>query len=86
MTDLGHDQVKPDGGDSRSLDKVTIATAWSPAPGIFGRPEVRLFYTYARWNEAARLAATPGDALSTSGVFGTAYHGSTFGLQAEHWW
>ncbi|MBL8485133.1 MAG: carbohydrate porin, partial [Rhodocyclaceae bacterium] len=101
QAELGHDRVKPSGGDARSLTKFTIAPTLAAAPGFWSRPELRLFYTYARWNDAARTAAdanvaaalaagnTPDFAiasLSSSGVFGGKTHGSTVGLQVEAWW
>jgi maltoporin len=86
LAEIGHDRVSPSGGDTRHLTKFTLAPAWSPTPGFWGRPEVRLFYTYARWNDAAGQAATAGDPLSASGVFAGRRHGSTAGLQMEYWW
>jgi maltoporin len=86
LAELGFDRVKPEGAATRNLAKLTVAPTWSSATGLFGRPEVRLFYTWARWNDAAKLAATPGDALSLSGVYGGDNHGSTLGVQVEHWW
>ena len=62
----------------------------SPAgPGFWARPEFRLYYTYASWNDAAQRAANvmaEGSALSDTGAFGNARHGSNFGVQVEHWW
>ena len=87
--ELGRDQVEAPGG-TRKLTKFTVAPTWSPAgPGFWARPELRLYYTYASWNEAAQRAASEleaGSALSDSGVFGTARHGSNVGVQVEYWW
>ncbi|KXU37529.1 hypothetical protein AXK11_02220 [Cephaloticoccus primus] len=87
--EVGHDQVKPTDGDSRSMTKLTIAPILSPAgSGFWQRPEIRLFYTYGFWNEAAQQAAgrlNPGAALSDTGAFGTSRHGGTFGIQVEYW-
>ncbi len=89
VTELGHDQVKAADG-TRKLSKFTFAPTWSPkGPGFWTRPEVRLYYTYASWNAAAQRAATEfdaGSALSDSGAFGSARHGSNAGLQVEYWW
>ncbi|TLX58216.1 maltoporin [Stutzerimonas nosocomialis] len=89
VTELGHDQVDADGG-TRKLTKFTIAPTWSPAgPGFWERPEVRVYYTYAEWNAAAQRAASliaAGSALSDTGTFGDARHGSNFGVQVEYWW
>ncbi|MES2821928.1 MAG: carbohydrate porin, partial [Pseudomonadota bacterium] len=82
--EVGRDQVDAPGG-TRKLTKFTIAPTWSPAgPGFWTRPEVRLYYTYASWNQAAQRAANEiaaGSALSDSGAFETARHGSNFGVQ-----
>ena len=89
VTELGHDQVKAADG-TRKLSKFTFAPTWSPkGPGFWARPEVRLYYTYASWNAAAQRAANEfdaGSALSDSGAFGSARHGSNAGLQVEYWW
>lgn len=89
VTELGRDQVEAPGG-TRKLTKFTIAPTWSPAgPGFWERPEIRLYYTYASWNEAAQRAASQmaaGSALSDTGAFGSDLHGSNFGVQIEYWW
>lgn len=89
VTEFGHDQVDTTGG-TRKLSKFTLAPTWSPkGPGFWSRPEVRLYYTYASWNGAAKRAANElaaGSALSDTGVYGTAQHGANIGLQIEYWW
>ena len=89
VTELGHDQVKAADG-TRKLSKFTFAPTWSPnGPSFWARPEVRLYYTYASWNAAAQRAANEfdaGSALSDSGAFGSARHGSNAGVQIEYWW
>jgi maltoporin len=89
LVEAGNDTVRPSGGSSRSLTKFTIAPAFSADRGFWSRPELRLFYTYARWDQAAQAAAdatNPGSALSSTGVFGNTTHGANFGVQAEAWW
>lgn len=90
--ELGCDRVKPSGNAARSLIKLTNAPthAWA-GPGFWSRPEVRLFYTYAKWNDAARLAANGSTdsvvaSLSSNGVFAAQNYGSTIGVQLEGWW
>ncbi|WP_423228008.1 maltoporin [Phytopseudomonas dryadis] len=87
--EIGRDQIDAPGG-TRKLDKFTIAPIWSPSgPGFSARPEFRLYYTYARWNEAAQRAANllaAGSALSDSGAYGSALHGSNVGFQIEYGW
>ena len=87
QAELGFNQVKPDGGDSMTLTKLTFAPTIRPVPGtggaFFTRPELRAFVTYAMWNDAANEATEFGVA---GGAFGDATSGLTFGLQAEAWW
>ena len=87
--EIGHDQVDATGG-TRKLTKFTVAPTWSPSgPGFWERPEIRLYYTYASWNQAAQDAANllaEGSALSDTGAFGSSRHGSNFGVQVEYWW
>jgi maltoporin len=91
QAELGHDQVKPSGGDTRRLTKLTLAPTWAVSPAFWSRPELRLFYTYAQWNDAAALAANGSTdpavaSMSSTGVFAGKRHGSTVGLQFEGWW
>lgn len=83
LVDVGHDQVKPKTGDTRQLTKFTVAPTIAAAPGFWARPELRLFYTFAVWNDAARNAG-----VDSAGLYrGTdKTNGSTFGLTAEAWW
>lgn len=84
--DLGVDTIRPDDGPTRRMTKFTIAPTISSGMGLTARPDLRLFYTYAKWNDAARLAAdsaAPGSALSSSGAFGVAKSGSMLGVQAD---
>lgn len=85
VVDFGHDLVAPDGGPTRNLNKFTLAAVLAKDRAYWSRPELRLFYTYAHWNKAAQNAAAPGDALSTTGTFGSSRSGSTVGLQLETW-
>lgn len=89
--ELGHDRVKPAEGATRHLTKLTIAPTLAMGKGFWSRPELRLFYTYARWNDAARSAAEGSTdpavaSIASTGVFGGRRHGSTLGVQFEGWW
>lgn len=90
-TELGHDRVRPSDAATRALTKLTIAPAIAVGRNFWSRPELRLFYTYASWNDAARAAADgsadPNVAsISSTGVFANRNHGSTIGLSVESWW
>lgn len=83
---LGLDRVRPQDGATRGMTTLTIAPTLSSGAGLNARPDLRLFYTYARWNDAARAAASsasPGSPLSATGAFGAARSGGMLGLQAE---
>lgn len=84
--EFGHDQFRPDNGDKRSLNKLTLAAQYGSGRNFWSRPVFRAFWTHARWNAGAQAAAAAGDPLSPTGVFGTKRSGNTFGVQAEVWW
>ncbi|TDR73044.1 maltoporin [Paludibacterium purpuratum] len=85
--ELGYDQVTPDnGGAVRKLTKLTTALLVSPDSGFWSRPQLRLFATYAKWNDAAQQAAAAGSALAANGPFDGKTHGMTIGAQVEAWW
>lgn len=85
QAELGMDRVKPDGGKARTLTKLTVAPTLVAGRGFWTRPEIRLFYTYAKWNKEAR-DQWGGVAGGTAGKFGMATSGSTIGFQVEGWW
>jgi maltoporin len=87
--ELGYDEVKPSTGgavneQTRKLTKFTIAPTIVAGGGFWARPELRLFYTYATWNDAAR-DLWGGVAGGTGGRFGSDTDGSTIGFQVEAW-
>jgi maltoporin len=85
VLDAGLDQFDPETGDTRDLWKVTPAIQLSAGRTFWARPALRLFATFASWNDAARDAGS-GVAGGSSGVFGDSTDGWTLGVQAEHWW
>ncbi len=62
-----------------SLGKVTIAQQWSAGRGYWARPQIRVFGTYARWNDDSK-GKVGGEA------FADKTQGFTFGVQMEAWW
>ncbi|MES2102784.1 MAG: carbohydrate porin [Pseudomonadota bacterium] len=84
--EVGHDTIKPaSGGENQQLTKVTFAPTLTMGRGFWARPELRAFVTYAKWNDAAQAAATPGSTLSSTGVFGGSTNGTSIGVQVETW-
>lgn len=77
--EAGVDHVVPESGPSRSLGKLTAAIEWKPSgPDFFDRPVVRVYGTYAAWDEAAEESGI------ASGYDGR--DGVNFGIQVEHFW
>jgi maltoporin len=87
--EYGHDEIEPNSfsaiQQTLKLDKLTIAPTIVAGRGFWARPELRVFYTYAKWNDAARDNGG-GVAGGTGGPFGTDTNGSTIGFQVEGWW
>jgi maltoporin len=84
LGEVGFDRVtKSNGAPQQYLGKVTVAPTISAGRGLLTRPELRLFWTYALWNEAARIATIDSGMLYTNSIY---LSGQTFGVQAETWW
>lgn len=84
LGEAGFDRVKKsNGSEPQWLAKFTIAPTLAAAKGFWARPELRLFYTYAMWNETARGATIDSGRLYTTSLL---LSGATFGLQAEAMW
>jgi maltoporin len=79
QAELGYDKVKAASGENLNLTKFTIAPTIAAGRTFWSRPELRLFYTYAKWNDAAAASIA-------GGKFGTDTNGSTYGFQVESWW
>lgn len=88
-TELGYQQLKDDGGRTRRLTKFTIAPQFSMGRSLWARPALRLYYTYAKWNNAAREAGsvvcTGRDCATPVGAFRASTQGASYGIQVEAW-
>jgi len=91
LGEIGHDSVWPKYGTGRySLTKLTGALALAAAKGFWGRPELRLFYTWAVWNKEAPITGSVDsgnmykNADPDTGVY--TLSGTSLGLQAEVMW
>ena len=84
--EFGYDQVsKTNGSQPQTLAKGTVALALSAGRALMARPEIRLFGTYARWSETARVAVIDSARIYTDN-YPTYLSGWTFGLQGEAGW
>ena len=82
--------------DDSQLYKVTLAQQFHPRFGAWVRPVIRIFVTYANWDEVKCPAGAANCNPSTAGIggdrkliaenFGKATDGMTFGVQMEAWW
>jgi len=82
VAEAGYMTRKPDGGSTEKLAKFTFAPTLSTGPAFFARPELRLYVTTAKWNNAANAAAGP-NGLTQVGDGKT--KGTSYGAQAEIW-
>ena len=98
LMEVGYDNVKSQKtGDTNNQYKITLAQQWQAGNSIWSRPAIRVFATYAKWDEKWGYDTT-GNASATSAKynsnFGMATGGMgrgdsdewTFGAQMEIWW
>lgn len=73
--EAGYDHVKDQATDETNKQyKVTLAQQWQAGNNQWARPAIRLYATYAKWDEKFS-AGTPADDNQV-----------TFGAQFEAWW
>jgi maltoporin len=86
LGEAGYDkEVKSNGAPPLWLVKLTGAVALAGAPGFWGRPEIRLFVTWAEWSEAAGRAGIDSARIYTES-YGDIRSGTLVGLQTEAMW
>lgn len=83
--ELGLSQKKPDTTASQKLTKFTLAPTLSTGPGFWNRPELRLYVTTAKWNDAANAAAGANGLIGASAATANKTSGTSYGFQAEMW-
>ncbi len=87
----------PETGDRNSQYKITPAQQWQAGDSIWSRPAIRVFATYAKWDEKWGYAKNGnGDATryaisdsTGNGRFSTSRGDDdefSFGAQMEIWW
>jgi maltoporin len=82
VSELGYSQKKPEGGATQKLVKFTFAPTLATGPGFWNRPELRLYVTTAKWNDAANAAAGAG---GLTGIGDGKTKGTSYGAQVEMW-
>jgi maltoporin len=97
LLEVGYDNVKSQKtNDTNNQYKITLAQQWQAGDSIWSRPAIRVFATYAKWDEKWGYANSDSGAAYTSGV---AYRDTSaktfsrgdndewsFGAQMEIWW
>jgi maltoporin len=93
LGEIGHDEItKNNGAPMQYLAKYTGAIALTADRGFWTRPEVRLFVTWATWNQPAAIAGVDSGRLYTDVYVNPTTglplysNGGIFGIQAETWW
>jgi len=93
LLEAGYDNVKSQRtGERNGQYKVTLAQQWQAGSSIWSRPAIRVFATYAKWDEKwgySDSGNTNGLAMSDTSTQ-TFSRGKddevTFGAQMEVWW
>lgn len=96
LLEVGYDNVKSQKTDDKNSQyKITLAQQWQAGDSIWSRPAIRVFATYAKWDEKWGYA----NSSDTGYTNGIAYSDTsaktfsrgdndewTFGAQMEIWW
>lgn len=80
LTEIGYSSLKPSGGPSENVTKVTVGPALSTGPDFWKRPELRLYVTYADYNKAAAQ-----DTNNNYGFRPDKTNAVSYGAQVEIW-
>lgn len=81
LLEIGYDRIKDQAtGKKNDLTKVTLAQQWQAGSSIWARPAIRIFGTYAHWNDKFNTDyRTDAGYKTKDGEFIT-------GVQFEAWW
>lgn len=89
MSEVGYQQLKPEGAPTRKLAKVTLGTQFSMGDSIWSRPSIRFYATHAKWNSAAAqagsVACTGRDCNTAVDIYKDKRSGTGYGVQVEAW-
>lgn len=79
LMELGYDSVENEiANESYDLTKLTTAIEFALEKGVWERPVLRLYYTYASWNDETKDMGSSYYSGDTSG--------NNIGVQLEYWW
>lgn len=84
VSELGHSERKPEGAATQKLTKFTFAPTLAVGPDFWSRPELRLYVTTAKWNQAANAAAGANGVIGID-KFANKTSGTSYGAQFEIW-
>ena len=77
--ELGYDYVDNKiTNKNYDLTKLTTAVEFALEKGVWERPVLRLYYTYANWNDETKDMGSSYYTGDTSG--------NNIGVQLEYWW
>ncbi|OOF42193.1 maltoporin [Rodentibacter trehalosifermentans] len=81
LVEVGYDRIKDQAtGKKNDLTKVTLAQQWQAGSSIWARPAIRVFGTYAHWNDKFNTDAR------TSAGYKAKDSEFIAGVQFEAWW
>ena len=92
LLEVGYDNVKSQQtGDRNNQYKITLAQQWQAGDSIWSRPAIRVFATYAKWDENWGYAKNSnGYAVASNSSTSNTSRGDSdefsFGAQMEIWW
>ncbi len=99
LLEVGYDNVKSqETGDTNNQYKITLAQQWQAGDSIWSRPALRVFATYAKWDEKwgydynGNTTTNANYGNATSDGFNNMSFGRgdndefSFGAQMEIWW
>lgn len=89
FSEVGYQQVKFEDSATRKLTKLTVGTQFALGNDVTVRPALRLFATYAKWNDAAAAAGSVvcsgRDCARPVPVFADKRSAVFYGAQVEAW-
>lgn len=88
LLEAGYDNVKSQLTDKHNSQyKITLAQQWQAGDSIWSRPAIRVYATYANWDE--KWGYSNGTAMNDTNV-ATYSRGNDdefiYGVQFEAWW